>query len=205
MSVRRVQLACGIIAFVAWCQHAQAKHSVAPTEVIASSDISDLSDFTDPRLFPGSEQEALPPNLELPSGFEDWIRSLWLRSPTFRRQCHRLARSPNWHVHVSVRPQLSGIRAHTEFSLERNSNRVNASMELGFQNGPMVELLGHELEHVMEQIDGIDLAQLAQRGTNGVSHGPSKHYETERANATGKRIAWEFNHADHTQAQAPVQ
>jgi hypothetical protein len=176
----RIHLACGIGLMLACCSYAFAE----PPGV-------GVSELSAARLFPSAEENSLPVNLELPSGFDNWAHDIWRRSPTFRRQCHRLKATPGWHVRVSVRPQLSGMRAHTEFRRASNGD-MTALVELGFQGTQLVELLGHELEHVIEQIDGIDLAQLARQGAHGVTGRPAQHYETARAVAAGLKVAAEF-------------
>ena len=55
------------------------------------------------------------------------------------------------------------------------------------------ELIGHEFEHIIEQLDGIDLVRVQQQGLSGVTLG-HKHFETVRADTTGKRVALEFAH-----------
>ncbi len=53
----------------------------------------------------------------------------------------------------------------------------------------MSELLGHEFEHLIEQLDGVDLSAMARGGearrlTDGA-------FETERAIAAGQQVAGE--------------
>lgn len=175
----RSYLALGFSFVMGWCSYAFAEPPGVGASVLSAA-----------HLFPPTEEDALPANLDLPSGFDNWVHDIWRRSPTFRRQCHRLKVSPSWHVKVSVHPQLLGMRAHTEFRRASNGD-MTALVELGFQNTEMVELLGHELEHVIEQIDGIDLAQLARQGAHGVSGQHAHHYETARAVAAGLKVAKE--------------
>jgi hypothetical protein len=53
----------------------------------------------------------------------------------------------------------------------------------------MTELLAHELEHVLEQVEGIDLDALAEEGeARRLSDGS---FETARAVQAGRRVAAE--------------
>ena len=49
----------------------------------------------------------------------------------------------------------------------------------------ITELLPHELEHVLEQVEGIDLPALAKRRASGVQEVGRGVYETERARGAG--------------------
>jgi hypothetical protein len=53
-----------------------------------------------------------------------------------------------------------------------------------------VELIAHELEHVLEQVDGIDLRRRARQRLNGVIILGGR-YETERARSVGRTVARE--------------
>ncbi len=55
-------------------------------------------------------------------------------------------------------------------------------------NGP--ELIAHELEHILEQLDGVDLQ--AQAGNGAVWKSERASYETRRAIETGRRVAREI-------------
>ena len=54
------------------------------------------------------------------------------------------------------------------------------------------ELLAHEFEHVIEQIEGIDLAALERAGDANVTINGEGAYETSRARAAGVAAAAEF-------------
>ena len=52
------------------------------------------------------------------------------------------------------------------------------------------EYLAHEIEHVLEQVDGVDLRRSARGGVAGVSE-TSRVFETARAIAIGRVVARE--------------
>jgi hypothetical protein len=70
------------------------------------------------------------------------------------------------------------------------------------------ELIAHELEHILEQLDGVNLE--AQAGNGGVWKGDRTFFETRRAIETGRRVAREMTGGDRigdareTQAVAAV-
>jgi hypothetical protein len=57
----------------------------------------------------------------------------------------------------------------------------------------VAELIAHELEHVIEQLDGVDLAAKADTDSSSVKRGdtPEPAYETVRATRMGLAVAAE--------------
>jgi hypothetical protein len=53
-----------------------------------------------------------------------------------------------------------------------------------------VEYLAHELEHVLEQIEGLDLVRLKRQRVDGAEHVGGQH-ETARARSVGRTVARE--------------
>ena len=134
----------------------------------------------------------LPPPLALwqpERTFRDVIAHMWDASPTFRQQCRRLAAAaPGLRLHVRHERGLSalGVRARSHLRLQEGTV-VSAAMSLPV-GGDVVELIAHELEHVLEQVDGVDLEAHLRSGVVW-RHGDG--YETRRAGAAGRRVAGE--------------
>ena len=57
--------------------------------------------------------------------------------------------------------------------------------------GEVVELIAHELEHVIEQLDGVDLRAHARRSRATTSVEENGTFETRRAVEAGRTVAWE--------------
>jgi len=131
---------------------------------------------------------SLPPTVNLEDGFEPIIRSMLEHSPTFRQQCRVLAAS---HVSATVRYALRapGVasRARAIFH-ERSSGLLIANIEIGV-SPDLIELLGHEFEHLIEQLDGVDLQRLVRQGQ--AVRMPDGAFETKRAIAAGQRVMGE--------------
>ena len=113
-------------------------------------------------------------------------------SPTFRRQLIRIAAEPRLTVHVEVLPERSipGARAVTR--LVRRDGMLTARIEVSALDD-VVELIAHEIEHVIEQIDGVDLATYAGlpgTGVHTVGAGGIA-FETVRASRIGENVARE--------------
>jgi hypothetical protein len=121
------------------------------------------------------------------------VESMLRESPTFRRQCIRIAGAPNLTVHLVIGPyqRRSDVRAITRMT-RTPSGAVAAFVDIGPLHDT-VELIAHEFEHIIEQLDGIDLAARAALPHTGVSSvGPvGGMFETERAKLVGLKVASE--------------
>jgi hypothetical protein len=134
----------------------------------------------------GSE---LPVNIRAGVFRSEMIRLLD-RSETFRTQCSRIAFAPHVRIAVAITRSLpDGSRAQT--TIERyEAGAIVARMVLKFGED-YVELIPHEMEHVIEQLDHVRLSseEAAARAWRP-GGGP---YETLRAVATGQRARQEFD------------
>ena len=127
----------------------------------------------------------LPPTIQIVSTLDLVTQALLQRSDTFRAQCARIAQTPHVRVVVVMTPHLTGAamrRART--SIRRYSTgAIHALVELPIV-GEHAELLAHEFEHVVEQMEGIDLAERLRAGDEDVAQ-TDGYYETARAKAAG--------------------
>ena len=118
------------------------------------------------------------------------------RSPTFRRQVIRLARQPGLEVRLQAGQfsTFGTVRART--TLTRVDGQLRAAIVVVPAGTSVVqaELVAHEFEHIVEQLDGVNLADWA--GRSGVyrvgSNGREGPFETERARQIGRAVAGEF-------------
>jgi hypothetical protein len=132
----------------------------------------------------------LPASVRLQDGLEPLIEWTLRHSPTFRKQCRALSASNRQlavKVSVHVRPVGSTKRARTAIRT-LPSRGLFAEIEI-YPSTDMPELLGHEFEHVLEQLEGVDLERashdgVAQRLADGA-------FETARALEAGRRVSGE--------------
>jgi hypothetical protein len=132
----------------------------------------------------------LPSNLLFPSIYRPVLEGMLRRSATFRRQCVRIAGEPRVTIHLQV-PSVGtrGARAITRFVWQKDG-RLEANIEIAPMNDD-VELVAHELEHVIEQLDRIDLPSKAVLPDSGVHVLSGNMFETTRATRVGLRVAQE--------------
>ena len=134
----------------------------------------------------------IPSNLIVAPVYSQIVDAMLLRSPTFRRQCLRIQNVSNLTVVVDRNspPMLRHARAWT--TIERAGHRLHAAVRI-IAEGREAELIAHELEHVIEYLDHIDLPSKARLESSGVSECDCGHraYETSRAVHVGQKVARE--------------
>jgi hypothetical protein len=136
---------------------------------------------------------SVPSNLVVPPVFRDVVGAMLRESPTFRRQCARIASAPRMMVVLDLSLPESGdrTRARTVVSTTPDGGQ-HAAVTIHSGDDP-VELIAHELEHVLEQLDGVDLRALATvpaSRVRGCECG-EETYETIRAVRAGHAAAAE--------------
>ena len=142
-------------------------------------------------------QSELPPNIR-PGLFRREMIRLLEASETFRQQCRRVEQTPYVWVRIGMaRSVPAGGRAET--LIERfEAGAIVATVTLRFSED-YLELIPHELEHVIEQIDRVRLADEVENQRASVRKGGV--FETRRAIAAGLRVRQELS----TSVVEPVQ
>jgi hypothetical protein len=151
--------------------------------VSGSTDLALSADHS-PRL----EEAGFPPNLSTAAVFKPHLDRMLLTSPTFRSQCKRLGAAPvRVHLWLEDSQRRPSFSARTVF--ERHKGVVVAANVFLFPSLNAVELIAHEIEHVLEQLDGVDLE--TQVGSGNVWKRGDGAFETRRAMEAGLRVARE--------------
>jgi hypothetical protein len=137
---------------------------------------------------------SLPRNLVLPDSMQARVASMVRTSPTFRLQCNRVTNAKNLKITVEHAIPSGPVRATTRVIIAPGGEMI-AHVQLG-PSGDLEELLAHEIEHIVEQLDGVDLRSLANREDTGVwLVGDTDRFETERAVTVGLQVLDEVRHA----------
>jgi hypothetical protein len=117
------------------------------------------------------------------------LQRLHDRSATFRLQCARLAGAANLSVTLRLNPLIpSRCRAFT--IIRRRGWQLRAEVHLP-PGHALTELIAHEFEHVLEQVEGQDLRVLARTRGSGVREIDGDMFETDRAVRVGRVVAHE--------------
>jgi hypothetical protein len=111
------------------------------------------------------------------------------RSATFRRQCARIAASRVLRVTLHVGKVLEeGARAQTIIN-RYEAGGIGAEVTLRFSED-YLELLAHEFEHIIEQMDRVSLTDEVAKGRAWKT--PNGAFETRRAFEAGLRAREEY-------------
>jgi hypothetical protein len=195
--------AASCVSSVALAVSAFAQSNNQPRHADASAAVSLVADRTGTHVLrPYVRADAntswsvrLPPNLTISPTFQHIVESMVRRSSTFRRQCLRIASASRLTaVLQSFWPrETERVRGRTRLFTTPDGG-LHAVVEIK----PLedhAELIAHEIEHVIEQLDGIDLRALATLPTSGVSSCESGSFETIRAIRVGRAVAEEVRRA----------
>lgn len=132
-------------------------------------------------------RRTLPANLEVAHDLARVLERIYQRSATFRAQCERIAGADNLRVTIRIDTAIPGrCRAYT--IVQRRGYDIVADVRLPPTNG-LIELVGHEFEHLLEQIEGLDLKRLARIKGSGVRELEGRVFETDRALTAGRVVA----------------
>jgi hypothetical protein len=129
--------------------------------------------------------------------FQTVTDGMWRDSATFRQQCRRLGGQRGLIVTVSANMPRPGASARATTTMTRRGRQMFAEIIL---QSPFdhVELIAHEIEHVIEQLDGVKLRTTACEG----SRNAPGVYESCRGVEAGRRVAREVEEARAVRAIA---
>lgn len=134
-----------------------------------------------------------PGNIQVTPVLERVVVSLLGVSPTFSKQCDRIAAEPLVRVMVGLLRKSDEACCRARTLLRRYPSGVLlAFVEIPspLRTEEYAELLGHEFEHIVEQIDDVELKAGAHR-PEGTARSGARTFETERAHLAGKAVAAE--------------
>jgi hypothetical protein len=164
------------------------------TVVVAAADTSPTAPLRPLATHRASAGRALPVTVSVPADLRRHVESMLAMSTTFRAQCRRIAEAPSVRVVIRIDPGLVERNYRARTSIARTpSGEIFARVHVSLWLNP-VEWIAHEFEHVIEQLDGLDLPALAA-GHKGVWLSTDKMFETMRAIAAGRAVAAEMQRA----------
>jgi len=128
--------------------------------------------------------------LNVPALFSRDVAHMYNQSATFRAQCDRLAQARNFRVRIQVDPHIPlSCRAYT--IIRRTRGMLCAEVHLPVSRA-FAELIAHEFEHIIEQLEHVNLRELSMVRGSGVSQPGFELFETERAQQAGRIVAQEL-------------
>jgi hypothetical protein len=131
----------------------------------------------------------LPASIAIHSGLAPFVRHALAYSPRFRQQCRVLAATPYLKATITLGVRQPGIPNRARTLVHRDHSGTIVADIVIKNPSDVTELLAHELEHVIEQLDGVDLHRAAKKGqAHRLSDGA---FETARAISAGQQVAGE--------------
>ena len=133
----------------------------------------------------GVQPVSWPCRLLVAEDLREFVKLAWDHSVTFRKQCRKLeaARAV---VIVQSSQQTSQAEARIGISCEG----ITVARVRVRRSANAVELIAHELEHVLERLEGVNFLLGAQVRGSGISLSGGT-FETTRAIDAGRRVARE--------------
>jgi hypothetical protein len=134
----------------------------------------------------------LPRGLYIAPCLRDTVDEMLARSPTFRAQMEALGRARAIGISITLSASTSTTPADATF------RRYESGVLLAFIRLHSIvgkaELIAHEVEHVLEQVEGVRVDKLARTGQEAWWTG--RAYETSRAVEAGQQVASEMLRSD---------
>ena len=138
-----------------------------------------------------STASALPATVSVPGDLHRHIASMLSLSATFRAQCRRIAEASKLLVLMRIDPALVDRSYRARTSIHRTTaGSLVAQVQLSVRTDP-VEWIAHELEHIVEQLEGLSLPALAAIH-QGAWLTADKTFETARAIEAGRAVVEEI-------------
>jgi hypothetical protein len=136
----------------------------------------------------------IPPNIHVAANVRPIFQNLLALSSTLLHQTQLIGLAPHVRVFIRlVRPTGALWRAKGTIARHEEGALV-AEFEIPVTT-ELVELISHELEHVIEQMEGVNLAVLATMRGRLAYRDESGRFETARAVAAGQAAAEEVRQA----------
>jgi hypothetical protein len=193
---KRLVLVGGVLSIVAWLSSSAlgAAPAGGPSPRVWRAPAADSARFATARRLEAVRSPvsnvARPRVSSGPAWLESRLDAMWRQSPTFRRQLLRLGGVGQLRITFSVQCQTKGNRAHTRVERLADTS-LSADVCLGNNMREFDELIAHELEHILEQVDGVNLADRARHHCHHVNDGGGG-FETGRAKDVGLMVAREM-------------
>jgi hypothetical protein len=143
----------------------------------------------------------LPRGLYVAPCLRETVDAMMERSPTFRAQMEALTRARAIGVAIGLVASNTTSRPAEATMWRYESGLLLASIRIHAVSNKE-ELIAHEIEHVLEQVERVPLEALARSGDEAWRTGDA--FETRRAIDAGRRVASEMRVRESVTASAAI-
>ena len=141
---------------------------------------------------------AIPANMIVDRAIAPMVMRAISEVETIRRQCGLIASASHLRVSIRLHPGrlIGGTRAQATITRYAfGAIRVEITLPVTSRH---IEMLAHELEHVIEQLEGARLHELVGQRHSGVRRFADGAFETRRAEQAGRAAEREVENATGT-------
>jgi len=149
----------------------------------------------------GPSPSAWPCRLLVVTDLRDVVDLAWRTSVTFRNQCRTIAAA---RAVVIVQTSADLWRAQARIGRSEGVTVARIRVSHKAKAVEAIELIAHELEHVLERVEGVRLQMESHRPGSRVSLLSGGAFETQRAIDAGHRVAHEVRSATPTHVKASM-
>ncbi len=183
-----------VIAMVAAAPAAGAVDDESAPRVVASASKETAHDGAADASFAPT---AWPCRVGATTDLQPFVQRAWDGSATFRDQCRKLAAAG---AVVSLGSSSPRDVWRAAASIGRSREGLTVALVRVRVGARTVELIAHELEHVLERIEGVNYLLDTRRGRSTLL--PGGAFETRRAIEAGRRVAREVEEVTRRLAQS---
>ena len=145
----------------------------------------------------------LPETIQVADDLRRPVDSMLRKSTAFRSQCRQIARVPQLYARVRIDARLADKPYRARTTIHRlPSGAIVADIDITPVGDP-TEWLAHEFEHLIEQIDGLELSELARR-RQGAWHSIDDMFEPDRAIRMGRTVLDQVRGGARASIQVPA-
>jgi len=157
-----------------------------------------------PPVQAGSDERyvrVLPANIDAQEDLRRQMGVMLQRSLTFRQQCQRLD-IPHLRVQIRTDAQLVDRPYRARSTIRRSAAGGLTAWVAITAFGDPTQWIAHELEHIIEQLDGVRVPQLALLNARDAWRSGDNMFETERAILIGRLVLDQVQGAGRAVAHA---
>jgi hypothetical protein len=137
---------------------------------------------------------ALSRDIQVVPEIRPLVEHMFTSSATFHAQYCRIAEAPNLVVGVLLDPTLPAEHLRSRTAVRRYDSGLMVAEVAVCPGTRTEEWIAHEFEHILEQLEGVNLPKLATVNASSVWYSGSAMFETSRAVAAGRTVYEELQH-----------
>lgn len=135
-----------------------------------------------------SRMSTMPGTMLIAPELQASVDAMLEMSPTFRQQFERIARAPKLILNARIDISVTDRPFRARSSIRRfDSGLIVVCMDIA-PDAIHPEWIAHEFEHVLEQLDGVNVRALAEHRKPGAWYSSGQMVETARATNAGRMV-----------------